>query len=120
MTRLDSRGGLAVILAIAIAVLIFIEWHTDEPLVVLPVLLIACLTGGVLAPRFWIASGLMLGWAILAAHAASEATGLFIPQYEHQPPARGDWIAMSLLVLPGVCSAFAGSRVWKYFPASVT
>ena len=98
-------------LVTGIAVVLFFEWHTDEPLVVLPVLLVTCLAAGLAAPRSWLASGTLIGWAILAAHAVSNATGLWIPRYQQRPPSAGDWIAMSLLVLPAVGCAYAGSRL---------
>lgn len=114
MTRLNNALGLAAVLAIGLVVLLFFEWHTDEPLVVLPILLTACFAGGLLAPRFWLCAGIVLGWAILVAHALSNSTGVLIPLYQHRPATSGDYIAMTLLVLPAVASALAGSRVWKH------
>ena len=98
-------------IAAGLTILLFFEWHTDEPLVVLPVLLLVSFAGGWIAPRRFVVVGLALGWAILAAHALSNATGLRVPQYQKAPPSRGDWMAMTLLVLPALAAAFGGSRL---------
>jgi hypothetical protein len=101
---------LAGILAIGLIVILFFEWHTDEPLVVLPILLLTCFVAGLAAPRHFLITGTIFGWCILAAHALSNATGLLIPRYQHGPPTGGDWAAMALLVLPSVAASFAGAR----------
>ena len=102
--------GLAPVAA-GLCVLLFFEWHTDEPLVVLPVLLALSFAGGWIAPRRFVLSGLTFGLAILVAHALSDATGTMVPRYQKQPPTTGDWIAMSMLVLPAIGAAFAGARL---------
>ena len=97
-------------IAVGLSVLLFFEWHTDEPLVVLPVLLLLSFAGGWIASPRFIPVGLAFGWEILVAHALSNATGLMVPQYQIAPPSAGDWMAMTLLVLPALGAAFAGSR----------
>ena len=92
-------------------VVLFFEWHTDEPLVVLPVLLLASFVAGWAAPQRIVLAGLTIGLCILVAHALSSATGLMIPRYQKQPPSLGDWVTMALLILPSIAFAYAGSRV---------
>ena len=106
-----NRAVLPAVIAVGLAVLLFFEWHTDEVLVVLPVLLLLSFAGGWIAPRRFVVVGLAFGWAILAAHALSNATGLMVPQYQRSSPSAGDWAAMALLVLPALAAAFGGSRL---------
>lgn len=95
----------------AIVVVLFFEWHTDEPLVVLPVLIGAAFVAGYVVPRAWLIVGIVLGVAILIAHMFTSHSGLFIPRYQKQAPSSGDYIAMALLVLPTLTSTWVGSRV---------
>jgi hypothetical protein len=104
------KRGLALVAA-GLCVLLFFEWHTDEPLVVLPVLLVLSFAAGWIVPRSFVPFGLTFGWAIPAAHALSNATGMMVPRYQKEPPTTGDWIAMSMLVLPAIGAAFAGARL---------
>lgn len=112
MERMQDRNVLlAATLAVGVSIVLFFEWHTDEPLVVLPVLLlVSFVSAWIVAPRF-IAVGLCLGSAIIIAHAISSATGFVVPRYQKQAPALGDWIVMSLLIIPSLLAAFGGSRV---------
>ena len=103
-------AALTAVIAVGLPILLFFEWHTDEVLVVLPVMLALSFAGGWITPRRFLAVGLAFGWAILAAHALSSATGLMAPSYQKQAPSAGDWTAMALLVLPALGAAFAGSR----------
>lgn len=111
MNRLqDNSAVVGATLAFGLAILLFFEWHTDEPLVVLPVLLLISFVAGWIAPTRAILVGLSLGAAILIAHALTTATGMMIPRYQKQPPSTGDWVAMTLLVIPAMLAAFGGSR----------
>lgn len=98
-------------LALGLTTLLFFEWHTDEPAVVLPVLLVVAFLAGMAVPSRFLLLGLTLGWAIAVAHALSAATGAFTPFYQKQPPSTADWVAMALLAAPAVAAAFAGSRL---------
>ena len=88
----DNSAIVGVTLAIGIAILLFFEWRTDEPLVVLPVLLLIAFVSGWIVPTRAILVGLSLGVAILIAHALTTATGTMIPRYQKQPPSMGDWV----------------------------
>ena len=108
-----SKLALVAGLAAGLWILLFFEWHTDEPLVVLPVLLFIAFIGGWVAPRSFVITGVSLGCAIFVAHALSSATGMMIPRYQKVPPSTGDWIAMALLVLPSLAAAFGGSMLGR-------
>jgi len=99
------------LIAAGLTVVLFFEWHTDEPTVVLPVLLLMSFVAGLAAPRRFVIVGLALGLGIFIAHALSTATGAMVPHYQKQPPATGDWMAMALLLFPATLAAFAGSRL---------
>ena len=105
----NSAAAVAAV-AIGLTVILFFEWHTDEPMVVLPILLLASFGAGWIAPKNYIIVGLCLGFSILAAHALSNETGLMVPRYQKQPPSVGDWVAMALLVIPALFASFGGSR----------
>ena len=72
----------------ALAVLIYVEWHTDEVTVVLALLLPLSAALGFVRPAAALATGLVLGLAILVAHAGSFLTGLYSPAYQGFPPSR--------------------------------
>lgn len=109
--RRENGFMFAAALAGGLIVVLFFEWHTDEPLVVLPILLLVSFATGLIAPSRFLLSGLCLGIAIPLAHALSSATGMMIPQYQQHAPSTGDWVTMAFLVIPAVASAFAGSRI---------
>ena len=109
--RRENGLLLAATLAVGVIITLFFEWHTDEPLVVLPVLMFVSFAAGWIVPTRFIAIGLCLGLAIPVAHALSSATGLMIPQYQKQAPSTADWVTMAFLMIPAIASAFAGSRI---------
>ncbi len=112
MRRFEETGlAQFAIIGAGLSIVLFFEWHTDEPLVVLPVLLFVSFIGGWMAPRRFGLIGMTLGCAIFVAHALSTAAGVGIPRYQHQEPSMGDWITMSLLVLPALAAAFGGSKM---------
>jgi hypothetical protein len=115
MARLQELALFGATICIAVSITLFFEWHTDEPLVVLPALLLVTSVAGAVMPRRFLLVGLISGWAILSAHALSTASGLMIPRYQKHAPILGDWIAMSLLVVPALLAAYAGSRVGRLF-----
>lgn len=114
MTRVEQDGLFCATIAIALSILLFFEWHTDEPLVVLPVLLLVSFVAGLIMPRRHLVSALIIGWAIVCAHALTTATGVMLPRYQKHAPLPGDWLAMSLLVLPSLLAAFIGSRLPRW------
>jgi len=99
----------ALALAVALALLLYVEWHTDEVTIVLGLLLLLALANGFGRPGAALVTGLVLGLAIPLAHFASQASGLWIPRYQATPPAIGDWIVMAALVLPALAAAYAGA-----------
>jgi hypothetical protein len=97
------------LLLLGAAALLFLEWHCDEVTVVLAFLLGVAALLGFLAPRFGLLSGIVIGLAIPLAHLASEWSGHLRPAYMTAPPARGDWLMMTALILPALAAAFAGA-----------
>jgi hypothetical protein len=91
MARIQELALFAATIFIAVSIILFFEWHTDEPLVVLPVMLLVTCVASAIMPTRYILVGLITGWAILCAHALS----------------------MSLLVVPSLLAAYAGSRVGR-------
>jgi hypothetical protein len=96
-------------LLVALALLLYVEWHTDEVTIVLGLLLLLALANGFGRPGAALATGLVLGLAIPLAHFASQASGLYLPRYQLAPPSAGDWITMAALVLPALAAAYAGA-----------
>ena len=93
-------------LAIAAAGLLYLEWHTDEVLVVLGVLLVLAAALGLARPGAALAAGIVLGAAIPLAHLASEASGRYPPAYQVAPPSAVDWAVMAFLVVPALAAAY--------------
>jgi hypothetical protein len=98
-----------ILLAFAVAALLYVEWHTDEVTLVLALLLILAAALGFLRPVMALATGIVIGLAIPLAHLMSMASGRYQPAYQAAPPAGGDWAAMALLVLPALAAAYAGA-----------
>jgi hypothetical protein len=105
MNRILYLAGLA----LALAILIYVEWHTDEVTLVLALLLLLAAALGFARPAAALATGLVLGLAILLAHGGSFLTGLYSPAYQGMPPSRADWLVMAALVLPALAAAYAGA-----------
>jgi hypothetical protein len=97
------------LLAFAAAALLYVEWHTDEVMVVLALLLALAAALGRARPGAALATGIVLGAAIPLAHLASEASGRYPPGYQAAPPSPVDWAVMALLVVPALAAAYAGA-----------
>jgi hypothetical protein len=109
MTRAMPTGLYLPLLLLGSAALLFLEWHTDEVTIVLALLLAIAASLGFFAPRFALPTGLVIGLAIPLAHLAGEWSGQFRPAYMRAPPATGDWLTMTALILPALAAAFAGA-----------
>lgn len=99
----------ALALLLAAALLLYVEWHTDEVTIVLGLLILLALANGFGRPGWAPVTGLVLGLAVPLAHFASEASGVWIPRYQVAPPTAGDWLMMVALVLPALAAAYAGA-----------
>jgi len=106
-----NRNPYLASLALALAVLIYVEWHTDEVTVVFALLLMLAAALGFARPPSRVTTGLVLGLAIAIAHAGSFLTGLYSPSYQGLPPSRTDWLVMVALVLPALAAAWFGARL---------
>jgi hypothetical protein len=99
------------LVALAIAALVYVEWHTDEVTVVLALLLALAAALGAARPAGALAAGIPLGLAILLSHLASAARLLPPPAYQATAPGPVDWAVMAALILPALAAAFAGAWV---------
>lgn len=97
------------LLALGVAALLYVEWHTDEVTVVLALLLLVAAALGLLRPDRALATGVVIGLAIPLAHLMSMLSGRYQPAYEAAPPSLGDWLMMAALVLPALAAAYAGA-----------
>jgi hypothetical protein len=97
------------LLALAAAILLYAEWHTDEVMVVLALLLVLAAALGLARPGAALATGMVLGAAIPLAHLASEVSGRYPPGYQVAPPSPVDWAVMAFLVVPALLAAYAGA-----------
>jgi hypothetical protein len=110
MANVRQSLVLAAAIATAVPSILFFEWHTDEPTVVLPVLVVVSFVAGLMVPPRFLLIGLCLGWSILVAHLLSALTGMLVPRYQTAAPSMGDWAVMTMLVVPALGAAFGGSR----------
>lgn len=93
------------LVASSVAAAVYVEWHTDEPTVVLAVLIVLAAMLGAAKPRLAVLGGGVVGFSVLAAHGLTEAIGEFRPRYMHEAPRPGDWAAMA--IVGGVITAVA-------------
>ena len=96
------------LVAAAVALALFVEWHTDEVTVVLALMSVMAVGLGALRPDRPLIAGAILGYSIIIAHAVTEATGTIRPSYLHSTVATGDWIAMAVLGLWIIALAWFG------------
>jgi hypothetical protein len=104
-----SKNPHIALLALAGAILLYVEWHTDEVMVVLALLVVLAAALGLARPGAALATGIVLGAAIPLAHLASTLSGLYPPAYQVAPPSSVDWAVMAALVLPALAAAYAGA-----------
>ena len=103
-----TRARWWALVAAAVAVALFLEWHTDEVTVVLAGMSLMAVALGALRPERSLIAGAVLGYSIIAAHAVTEATGTMRPAYMRGAVATGDWIAMAVLGLWIIALAWLG------------
>lgn len=101
-------AGWWALVAGAVALALFVEWHTDEVTVVLAVMSVMAVALGALRPERALVAGAILGFSIIAAHAVTEAMGTMRPSYMHSAVVTGDWIAMAVLGLWIIALAWFG------------
>ncbi len=91
-----------------------LEWHTNEDLVIMVVLVFAGAFIGWLCPRLFFLSGLLVGLVVPVLNMLSLTTGVH-PSYEGEFEATGHGIirvlSLSVLVIPAVMASFAGRSV---------
>ena len=99
------------LVALTVAITLFVEWHTDEATVVLAVMSLLAIIVGAARPAWALAGGIAIGFSITIAHALSESFGVMRPHYVHSTPSTGDWIAMALAGVFVTGVAWVGGRV---------
>jgi hypothetical protein len=109
---LVSRGRAALLhgalLAAGAALILYVEWHSDEVTVVLALLLAVAAALGAAQPRAAIYSGVAIGLVIPLAYLVVTLSGRFQPLYQVAPPSLKDAAVMACLVLPATAAAWAG------------
>ena len=83
-------AGWWALVAGAVALALFVEWHTDEVTVVLAVMSVMAVALGALRAERALVAGAILGFSIIAAHAVTEAMGTMRPSYMHSAVVTGD------------------------------
>lgn len=96
----------------AVAIALFVEWHTDEVTVVLAIMSLMAGGLGALRPDRSLVGGALLGFSIIAAHAVTESLSVMRPSYMHAAVATGDWIAMAVLGLWIIALTWFGGWLW--------
>lgn len=86
--------------------LIWWDWHTLNSARVVALLLISAALLSAWHPRHFLQHGLVLGTCLLAAHSASEITGLARPFYCWKPLTWFDWLTI-LAIAPSALAAGA-------------
>ncbi|MEA3045004.1 MAG: hypothetical protein QOH47_2842 [Sphingomonadales bacterium] len=104
-----SKSLYVALLALAAAILLYAEWHTDEVMVVLALLVVLAAALGLARPAAALATGIVLGAAIPLAHLASALSGLYPPPYQVAPPSPADWAVMAFLLVPALAAAYAAA-----------
>lgn len=101
----------AAFIVAGMALVLFIEWHTDEVTVVLALLLLVAAALGFARPGAAIVSGVAIGVAVPLAYLVVTLSGRFQPLYLVAPPSLGDAVMMAVLVVPATAAALFGAWV---------
>jgi lipopolysaccharide export LptBFGC system permease protein LptF len=97
------------LMAAGAALILYVEWHTDEVTVVLALLLLVAAGLGAARPRGAIVSGIVIGLVIPVAYLVVTLSGRFQPLYQVAPPSLVDAAVMCALVFPATAAALAGA-----------
>jgi hypothetical protein len=105
--------GYPLALAGGVALLSAYEWRADESLVTLALLAVVGLGLGLLEPKRWLVTGLVIGSVVAAVQAFETVTQIF-PAYETH---RGAWRSVRWLTLlaPALLTAVSGSYARRLF-----
>jgi hypothetical protein len=96
---------------LAIAALVYLDWHTVKTAQVLILLFATAAAMGRWRPRASLAIGLLFGCSLFVFHAASNLTGLFRPFYQWKALQPTDWLIMAAVLPPAMAAALAGARL---------
>lgn len=99
----------ALLVVLGGALILYVEWHTDEVMVTLAVLLLVAIGLGAARPRAAIYSGIAIGLVLSLAYLVVTLSGRFQPLYQVAPPSLTDVAILSALVLPAIAAAMIGA-----------
>lgn len=103
------------LLALGAALILYVEWHTDEVTVVLALLLLVAAGLGAAKPKAALYSGIMIGLVLPLAYLVVTLSGRFQPLYQVAPPSLFDAAVLSILVLPATAAALLGAWARRRF-----
>lgn len=109
MKALRARLLHALLVAAAGALILYVEWHTDEVTVTLAVLLVVAAGLGAARPPAAVYSGIAVGLVLSLAYLVVTLSGRFQPLYLVAPPSLTDAAILAALVLPAVAAAMTGA-----------
>lgn len=96
------------------ALVLVVEWHTDEVMVTLAVLLLVAAGLGAARPGAAVYSGIAIGLVLSLAYLVVTLSGRFQPLYQVAPPSLIDVAILSALVLPAIAAALTGAWLRRH------
>lgn len=109
MKRLRALLLHGLLVAAGGALILIVEWHTDEVTVTLVVLLLIAAGLGAARPGAAVYSGLAIGLVLPLAYLVVTLSGRFQPLYLVAPPSLTDAAILASLVLPATAAAMTGA-----------
>lgn len=114
MAKLKNAGLYPLLVLAGLVFILFFEWHTDEDLVTLAMLLTIAGVLGLARPNRFIVSGVLLGLSLSFAHALTLLFPGLRPGYEAAPLSAGVTASLAVLIVPSLIAAAIGARVARH------
>lgn len=96
---------------LAIAIVIWLDWHAASDGPVLATLVSASLVLAFLDPERVRLIGGTLGSCLLVAHFVANFSDAYWPPYQYAPLAARDWLILAMVLLPAAAGSAAGRRL---------
>jgi hypothetical protein len=109
VTQLRARLLHGLLVVLGGALILYVEWHTDEVTVTLAFLLLVAAGLGAARPRAAVYSGIAIGLVLPLAYLVVTLSGRFQPLYLVAPPSLTDAAILAALALPATAAAMAGA-----------
>jgi hypothetical protein len=109
VTQLRARLLHGLLVVLGGALILIVEWHTDEVTITLAVLLLVAAGLGAARPGAAAYSGIAVGLTLSLAYLVVTLSGRFQPLYLVAPPSLIDVAILSTLVLPAIAAAMTGA-----------